>query len=805
MSFPSSIINRISRDSVGRIAVPLATAAGIGCLLGALLYFGGGGSSARELGADEGTKEDEKRIAKVAPDVSSSPSENETAPDRNQSILDLLQAGATMTFDSTGTGSAVSFPRSMTFRNDLLKSLSAVNGLTTLTIDHSEMTDGGISDLVRRKSLRRLSLIRTAITDAGLSNLCQHTGLTHLTIEGGSVTGASLAELASLHNLQALRLSGLRVSAETMQRLVQSTSLRTLELTGAAITDEAARVLLSSSLKTIDLTGTGVAGSTLSALKIALPDAEILPLAEAPVPEPVVKAGDIPEISPEEVDGAERTLAEAMAENPATPLKLMAVPDEETIRNARLRLQQTLKSEYASARTRSKQRELAAKLLELARDFADNDPVRFVILDEAIQYGLKAADWEFAVDVIEELATAFDINTHSYRADAMAQAARLCDRGDAADVSRLSLSYADSAVDQERFEEAVSLTHAALSAARRAGSTSLTRQIVDRSKAIAAARAACEEAMAARVILEHTPNGKKANLTLGRYLALHRGDWAEALPHLAASGEESWAEVSRLEQKGLTRPGDQVKLAERWLTLIEGLKTEPERQALQAHAASWLTRALPALSKLEQLRVEKLLASIQPVLEEKPEPKQKIKLAGGDRNDAGFGRVITTELIGGPGGGPFRWMTPNDAILIGFRVSVSKPISMIQPIYQTEKGVERGPIFGEETTRHVDIVANRGYQVGGLVLKTGDFIKGLSVTFVEIHPRNRLRPRWYDSKYVGDEGPGRVTRLGNADILVVGFHGRGHTLVDALGLLGRSRTKIADAKPEDAPAKTRTE
>ena len=150
-------------------------------------------------------------------------------------------------------------------------------------------------------------------------------------------------------------------------------------------------------------------------------------------------------------------------------------------------------------------------------------------------------------------------------------------------------------------------------------------------------------------------------------------------------------------------------------------------------------------------------------------------------------------------------MTPNDAILIGFRVSISKPISMIQPIYQTEKGVERGPIFGEETTRHVDIVANRGYQVGGLVLKTGDFIKGLSVTFVEIHPRNRLRPRWYDSKYVGDEGPGRVTRLGNADILVVGFHGRGHTLVDALGLLGRSRTKIADAKPEDAPPKTRTE
>ena len=801
----SSLFSFINGETRRRFVVPVAVALTLGCVMGAFLWFGGGGSSARELGADEGTKKDVKRVAKVEPNATPTP-KKEPAPDRNQSILDLLQAGTTMTFDSTGEGSAVSFPRSMTFRNELLDSLSAVSGLTTLTVDHSAMNDAGIPAVVQQASLQRLSLIRTAITDTGLSNLCQHTGLTHLTIEGGSVTGASLAELASLRNLQTLRRSGLQGSAETMQRLVQSTSIRTLDLTGATITDEAARVLLSSSLKTIDLTGTGVADSTLSALRVALPDSEILPLAEAPVPKPVADVSpETPAVSPEEVQSAEGALTETTEEKTTTPLKLMAVPDEETIRNARLRLQKTLKSEYASARTRSKQRELAAKLLELARDFADNDPVRFVILDEAIQYGLKAADWEFAVDVIEELSTTFDINTHSYRADAMAQAARLCERGDAADVSRLSLSYADSAVDQERFEEAVSLTHAALSAARRAGSTSLTRQIVDRSKAIAAERAACEEAKAARVILEHTPNDEKASLTLGRYLALHRGDWSEALPHLAVSGQEGWAEIARLEQKGLTKPDDQVKLAERWLTLIEGLKTEAERQALQAHAASWLTRAVPALSKLEQLRVEKLLASIQPETEERPEPKQKIKLAGGDRNDAGYGRVITTDLIGGPGGAPFRWMTPNDAILIGFRVSISKPISMIQPIYQTEKGVERGPIFGEETTRHVDIVANRGYQVGGLVLKTGDFIKGLSVTFVEIHPRNRLRPRWYDSKYVGDEGPGRVTRLGNADILVVGFHGRGHTLVDALGLLGRSRTKIADAKPEDAPPKTRTE
>ena len=234
-----------------------------------------------------------------------------------------------MTFDSTGEGSAVSFPRAMTFRNDLLNSLSAVNVLTTLTIDHSAMSDVGIPALVQRTSLQRISLIRTAITDAGLSNLCQHTGLTHLTIEGGSVTGASLAELASLRNLQTLRLSGLHVSAETMQRLVQSPSLRTLDMARATISDEAARVLLSSSLKTIDLTGTGVADSTLSALRIALPGSEILPLAEGPAPLPVADVVPAESVSPEEVQSAEGALAEATEEKSTTPLKLMAVPDEE--------------------------------------------------------------------------------------------------------------------------------------------------------------------------------------------------------------------------------------------------------------------------------------------------------------------------------------------------------------------------------------------------------------------------------------------------------------------------------------------
>jgi len=86
----SSLFSFIDGETRRRFAVPVAFALTLGCVMGAFLWFGGGGSSARELGADEGPKKDVKRGANVEPKEKSSSSETQTAPDRNQSILDLL-------------------------------------------------------------------------------------------------------------------------------------------------------------------------------------------------------------------------------------------------------------------------------------------------------------------------------------------------------------------------------------------------------------------------------------------------------------------------------------------------------------------------------------------------------------------------------------------------------------------------------------------------------------------------------------------------------------------------------------------
>jgi len=427
--------------------------------------------------------------------------------------------------------------------------------------------------------------------------------------------------------------------------LARLPSLQSLDLSGSSLKPDAAGMLgAASGLTRIDLTETGTSMETRLNLQAALPDAAILPKISA---EPPVAAA----VTEGEIQNAASQLTAIASEPPIASVSLAPLPTDEAIDASRGKVQSIPKSEYAAAKTRDKQRDLARKLLALSRDFDRDDPARFVILDEAIRFALKSADWQFAVDVVDELGQTFAVNLHQYQASVMANAARVSDRSDAAGVCRLALGYATSAVDHERYAEAINLIHSALVSARRTDVPALTRRAVDRAKEITAFSKAYEESQVARTILKHTPEDAGANLTLGRYLALYRGDWSTALPKLAASGVDTWEAVARSELAGPTQADVRVKLAESWLEIGRGLKSELEGKAMRAHAAEWLRKSIPDLTGLNELRVSKLLASLEPEEVEddasKPKSKSELALTKRELDKAGFGRVLTTELVGG--------------------------------------------------------------------------------------------------------------------------------------------------------------
>jgi hypothetical protein len=523
---------------------------------------------------------------------------------------------------------------------------------------------------------------------------------------------------------------------------------------------------------------------------------------EVPVEKPVDQTAPAEDSSPRSDETAAVTVETPPRENAGVPdsepvpTEKAPVPSDDEATVLREKVQAILQSEYAAARTRDEQRELAGKLQKLSLDFAADDPVRFMMLDEAFRFALKSADWRFGIELVGELSQKFIINQHEYRASAVAQASRTADREEAVEVCELAMKFAAEAANAESFDEATQLTHASLAAARRAGSDAPTAIAVASSKEIATARDAFEAAEEARGTLEDKPDDAKANFALGRYLALYRGDWQAALPHLAKSDTAPWRDAARAELDRPEEPERLARIGEQWVSLAEKLSAA-EQQGLHTHAAVWLREALPQLSGLNQLRITKLLATIEVKDAVKSgDPKANSQAGTSDSSDGKAKNFVEvdTDLVGGRGGQPFRWVVPENAIFVGLRISRTTPISMLQPVFKSEKGTEYGPIFGEEAEKPVELIANPGYKVAGLSLLTGDFIKGLTVTFAEVRPRNRLRPKWYESKYVGEVGPGQVTRIGSPKMPVIGIHGRAEVLIDALGLIGQ--------KPGTAKTKT---
>lgn len=323
---------------------------------------------------------------------------------------------------------------------------------------------------------------------------------------------------------------------------------------------------------------------------------------------------------------------------------------------------------------------------------------------------------------------------------------------------------------------------------------------------------AAKKAEEARRKLESNPDDAAAHLALGQYLGLYKNDWFGAVPHLVKSGNPAWMAAATAEQ---ARPGDaerQVQVGEKWLAIAAVLPAG-EQSLLRDHAAVWLKEALPKLSGDEEARVKQQLAAIAadqaPVLKESaatvvevsPEkPETPIPPPSKPTDEtAGEEGTIQTAVAGGEGGLPFRWLAPEKAVFIGLRVSSTTPISMLQPVYRTANGIEYGPVFGEEAAEHIDLVAKAGYKVGGISLRTGDYIKGLTVTFQEA--RASRRPKWYESKYVGEIGPGKVTRIGDPKIPVVGIFGRGEILIDAVGLIQRPIKPKSPVKPKAQTSK----
>ena len=118
--------------------------------------------------------------------------------------------------------------------------------------------------------------------------------------------------------------------------------------------------------------------------------------------------------------------------------------------------------------------------------------------------------------------------------------------------------------------------------------------------------------------LKAAPDDAEANLAMGRWHCLVRGEWDQGLPFLAKGSDERLRQLAEQELKSaVAKPGDQVKLADAWWELAQRA-TGKTRDGMLLRAGYWYAQIdLPAVSTLAAAKIEKRLevtAKIEPSL-----------------------------------------------------------------------------------------------------------------------------------------------------------------------------------------------
>jgi hypothetical protein len=164
--------------------------------------------------------------------------------------------------------------------------------------------------------------------------------------------------------------------------------------------------------------------------------------------------------------------------------------------------------------------------------------------------------------------------------------------------------------------------------------------------------------------------------------------------------------------------------------------------------------------------------------------------------------------------GTFRDLPRQGGLLIGFDVGLGRFVDRevvyaLRPLYLTADGeipTERYGLFVDrnlpnqtiktKVSHQVRVKAKPGYAVGGVTIRTGLAIDGMSLTFIRIAGQALDSRDVYVSEWVGNSSGGREATLGGGGNLIVGVFGcQDEHDVRALGLLYVAGTAPAGAGP----------
>jgi WD40 repeat protein len=287
------------------------------------------------------------------------------------------------------------------------------------------------------------------------------------------------------------------------------------------------------------------------------------------------------------------------------------VPDKTALAKAEALIKALYKQEFAKAKDDPDAgKELGATLLKQGQETRDDPPLRFAALSLARDVAAAAGDFPGAMEAIAEIAQGYDINTAGMKSLALAAAVKGAkDKETSQQLAETALEMLPEALAGDDYDAAQKLIDVATTAATKAKSVALIGRVQKAGKEVTSVQKEYERVKPFVTKLAKETEDAEANTQVGAYYCLFKGNWKKGLP-LLAKGKD--ATLKALAQKDLANPKvakTQIAVGDGWWQLAEKEKP-PAQYRLQERAAFWFEQALPDVTGLGRVRLEKMLDQV---------------------------------------------------------------------------------------------------------------------------------------------------------------------------------------------------
>jgi hypothetical protein len=276
-------------------------------------------------------------------------------------------------------------------------------------------------------------------------------------------------------------------------------------------------------------------------------------------------------------------------------------------------------AEQLADRSVPARRKLAAALLAQADKSSQVPTDQFVLLAAVIDAAVDAVNLPAAFQAADRMAETFDVDGLGVKADA---ALRLGPKSalpdSAAENIDAVLALSNDLARADDYATAARVCAALQPAAAR--DPSLRAQLQQRQREIVTARDAADRFARDLTKLKESPDDPAANLAVGRYACLVKGDWDGGLPLLAKGSDATLKALAARELAHSTTADETAAVADAWWDAAT--KTDPlSRTALIAHAVSLYERSATGITGLRKAQIEKRLAEAsKPIAAAFPKP-----------------------------------------------------------------------------------------------------------------------------------------------------------------------------------------